>query len=142
MLFSVIQAVFQVRLLLHWMAPVKIRAIMVPVGLRYSCRLLVQVKAIALEAVPVVLQSGRFHLYEGHAAATVALPARTFAELTLDDHAAIFSLVSFLLQEHPTAFAGFLGGVKGQLDEAGHVGYQYSLSGRRGAGRQVSHTSR
>jgi purine-nucleoside phosphorylase len=29
----------------------------------------------------VLAQSGRFHLYEGHSAATVALPARTFAAL-------------------------------------------------------------
>jgi purine nucleoside phosphorylase len=30
---------------------------------------------------PVVAQSGRFHLYEGHAADVTALPARVFAEL-------------------------------------------------------------
>lgn len=30
---------------------------------------------------PVVLQSGRFHLYEGHDADSVALPVRVFAEL-------------------------------------------------------------
>jgi purine-nucleoside phosphorylase len=30
---------------------------------------------------PVVAQSGRFHLYEGHAADVAALPARVFAEL-------------------------------------------------------------
>ncbi len=29
----------------------------------------------------IIAQSGRFHLYEGHHAATTALPARTFAEL-------------------------------------------------------------
>jgi purine-nucleoside phosphorylase len=34
-----------------------------------------------LEGVPVILQSGRFHLYEGHAPDTAALPVRTFAEL-------------------------------------------------------------
>jgi len=34
-----------------------------------------------LEDVPVVLQSGRFHLYEGHDPHTVALPVRVFAEL-------------------------------------------------------------
>ncbi|NIM48490.1 MAG: purine-nucleoside phosphorylase, partial [Gemmatimonadales bacterium] len=34
-----------------------------------------------LEGVPVVLQSGRFHLYEGHAPGIVALPVRVFAEL-------------------------------------------------------------
>jgi purine-nucleoside phosphorylase len=31
--------------------------------------------------VPVILQSGRFHLYEGHAPDTVVLPVRLFAEL-------------------------------------------------------------
>ncbi|HJS47287.1 MAG TPA: purine-nucleoside phosphorylase, partial [Gemmatimonadales bacterium] len=34
-----------------------------------------------LAGMPVVVQSGRFHLYEGHDAATVALPVRVFAEL-------------------------------------------------------------
>ncbi len=34
-----------------------------------------------LEGVPVIVQAGRFHLYEGHAAAVAALPARVFAEL-------------------------------------------------------------
>jgi purine-nucleoside phosphorylase len=35
----------------------------------------------ALGGVPVLLQSGRFHLYEGHPPDTVALPVRVFAEL-------------------------------------------------------------
>jgi purine-nucleoside phosphorylase len=34
-----------------------------------------------LEGVPVVVQAGRFHLYEGHPAAVAGLPARVFAEL-------------------------------------------------------------
>jgi purine-nucleoside phosphorylase len=34
-----------------------------------------------LAGVPVLVQSGRFHLYEGHAPATVALPVRVFARL-------------------------------------------------------------
>jgi purine-nucleoside phosphorylase len=34
-----------------------------------------------LEGVPVLVQSGRFHLYEGHAPAVAALPARVFARL-------------------------------------------------------------
>lgn len=34
-----------------------------------------------LEAVPVLLQNGRFHLYEGYDPHTVALPVRVFAEL-------------------------------------------------------------
>jgi purine-nucleoside phosphorylase len=34
-----------------------------------------------LGGTPVLLQSGRFHLYEGHAPETVALPVRVFAEL-------------------------------------------------------------
>lgn len=34
-----------------------------------------------LGGVPVLLQSGRFHLYEGHPPDTVALPVRVFAEL-------------------------------------------------------------
>lgn len=34
-----------------------------------------------LEGVPVVVQAGRFHLYEGHGAAVAGLPARVFAEL-------------------------------------------------------------
>jgi purine-nucleoside phosphorylase len=34
-----------------------------------------------LEGVPVIVQAGRFHLYEGHPAAVAALPARVFAEL-------------------------------------------------------------
>ncbi len=34
-----------------------------------------------LEGVPVLVQSGRFHLYEGHVPAVAALPTRVFAEL-------------------------------------------------------------
>ena len=34
-----------------------------------------------LEGVPVVVQAGRFHLYEGHPADVAALPARVFAGL-------------------------------------------------------------
>lgn len=34
-----------------------------------------------LEGVPVLAQSGRFHLYEGHSPDTVARPVRVFAEL-------------------------------------------------------------
>jgi len=34
-----------------------------------------------LEGVPVVVQSGRFHLYEGHAPEVAALPTRVFARL-------------------------------------------------------------
>lgn len=34
-----------------------------------------------LEGAPVLVQSGRFHLYEGHAAATAALPVRVFSTL-------------------------------------------------------------
>ena len=34
-----------------------------------------------LGGVPVLVQSGRFHLYEGHSADTVALPIRVMAEL-------------------------------------------------------------
>ena len=34
-----------------------------------------------LEGVPVLLQSGRFHLYEGHAPDVAALPVRVFADL-------------------------------------------------------------
>lgn len=37
-----------------------------------------------LEGVPVLLQSGRFHLYEGHSAETVALPVRVFAALGVE----------------------------------------------------------
>ncbi len=34
-----------------------------------------------LSGVPLLVQSGRFHLYEGHSAETVALPVRAMAEL-------------------------------------------------------------
>lgn len=34
-----------------------------------------------LAGVPVLLQSGRFHMYEGHTAAEAAFPVRVFAEL-------------------------------------------------------------
>ena len=34
-----------------------------------------------LEGVPVIAQSGRFHLYEGHPAAVTARPVRVFAAL-------------------------------------------------------------
>jgi purine-nucleoside phosphorylase len=37
-----------------------------------------------LEGVPVIAQAGRFHLYEGHAAETAALPTRVFAELGIE----------------------------------------------------------
>jgi len=37
-----------------------------------------------LEGVPVIVQAGRFHLYEGHSAAVAALPVRVFAGLGID----------------------------------------------------------
>ncbi|HZE94405.1 MAG TPA: purine-nucleoside phosphorylase [Gemmatimonadales bacterium] len=37
-----------------------------------------------LEGVPVIVQAGRFHLYEGHPAAVAGLPARVFAELGVE----------------------------------------------------------
>ena len=37
-----------------------------------------------LEGVPLLVQSGRFHLYEGHAADVAALPTRMFARLGVD----------------------------------------------------------
>lgn len=37
-----------------------------------------------LEGVPVLVQAGRFHLYEGHNAAVAGLPARVFAELGVE----------------------------------------------------------
>jgi len=37
-----------------------------------------------LEGVPVIVQAGRFHLYEGHPAAVAALPSRVFAELGVE----------------------------------------------------------
>jgi purine-nucleoside phosphorylase len=37
-----------------------------------------------LEKVSVIAQAGRFHLYEGHSAATAALPARVFGELGVE----------------------------------------------------------
>jgi len=40
-----------------------------------------QLVAGTLEGVEVLLQQGRFHLYEGHSADTVALPVRAFAQL-------------------------------------------------------------
>lgn len=38
----------------------------------------------ALEGVQVIVQAGRFHLYEGHSAAVAALPVRVFAGLGID----------------------------------------------------------
>jgi len=37
-----------------------------------------------LEGVPVIVQAGRFHLYEGHSAGVAGLPARVFAELGVE----------------------------------------------------------
>ncbi len=37
-----------------------------------------------LEGIPVIVQAGRFHLYEGHPAAVAGLPARVFAELGVE----------------------------------------------------------
>lgn len=37
-----------------------------------------------LENVPVIVQAGRFHLYEGHSAATAGLPARVFGDLGVE----------------------------------------------------------
>ena len=37
-----------------------------------------------LEGVPVIVQAGRFHLYEGLPAAVAALPSRVFAELGVE----------------------------------------------------------
>jgi purine-nucleoside phosphorylase len=37
-----------------------------------------------LEGAALILQSGRFHLYEGHSSETVALPVRVFAQLGVE----------------------------------------------------------
>lgn len=37
-----------------------------------------------LAGVPVIVQAGRFHLYEGHPAAVAGLPARVFADLGVE----------------------------------------------------------
>ena len=37
-----------------------------------------------LEGVPVIVQAGRFHLYEGHPAEVAGLPTRVFAELGVE----------------------------------------------------------
>lgn len=37
-----------------------------------------------LEGVPVIVQAGRFHLYEGHPARVAGLPTRVFAELGVE----------------------------------------------------------
>ncbi|MEY2783808.1 MAG: Peptidase superfamily [Planctomycetota bacterium] len=42
---------------------------------------------------------------------------KEFGELTADDQISVWSRVRFLIEEHPDAFAKFLGGIKGQLDE-------------------------
>ena len=41
----------------------------------------------------------------------------SFGDMDLDAHKTAWSKVTFLYREHPDAFARFLGGVKGQLDE-------------------------
>ena len=37
-----------------------------------------------LQGVPVIVQAGRFHLYEGHSAEVAGLPTRVFAELGVE----------------------------------------------------------
>ena len=51
---------------------------------------------------------------------TTLLNRHTIGELRDEEHATCWSLVRFLLEEHPEGFARFLGGVKGQLDERGY----------------------
>jgi hypothetical protein len=55
-------------------------------------------------------------------AATFAqlLHARSFGELDMDAQVVAWSIVRFLMDAHPEAFAAFLGGVKGQLDSQGY----------------------
>ncbi len=43
-----------------------------------------EIVAGALAGKPVIAQSGRFHLYEGHSAESAALPIRAFAELGVE----------------------------------------------------------
>jgi len=47
------------------------------------------------------------------------LRAKDFGELDADAHLASWSMVRFLVDEHPAAFAKLVGGVKGQLDAEG-----------------------
>lgn len=49
----------------------------------------------------------------------VLMRKTSFSALSPQDHITAWSLVSFLLIEHPEDFARFLAGVKGQLDEHG-----------------------
>ena len=54
-------------------------------------------------------------------AATLAelMHAKEFGELDADRHLVAWSMVRFLIEEHPDALAQLLGGIKGQLDEEG-----------------------
>ncbi|KAA3607891.1 MAG: hypothetical protein DWQ01_12450 [Planctomycetota bacterium] len=44
----------------------------------------------------------------------------TVGQMSEDEHIMAWSMVRFLLDQHPDAFAAFLGGVKGQLDSRGY----------------------
>ena len=48
------------------------------------------------------------------------MAAKGFSELDDDANIAVWSIARFLLDEHGEPFAGFLGGIKGQLDAAGY----------------------
>jgi len=45
---------------------------------------------------------------------------KEFGDLTIDANVICWSMLRFLIDEHPEALAKFIGGVKGQLDEAGY----------------------
>jgi len=48
------------------------------------------------------------------------LHAKSFSELEMDAQVCAWSRLRFLADEHPAELAAFLGGVKGQLDDAGY----------------------
>lgn len=50
----------------------------------------------------------------------VLMHAKSFTDMSLDDHVTAWSIARFLIEEHPEGLARFLGGLKGQLDEDGN----------------------
>jgi len=50
----------------------------------------------------------------------VLMRYKAFHELSQNDHITVWSMVRFLVEEHPEKFAQFLGGLKGQLDDKGY----------------------
>jgi hypothetical protein len=65
-------------------------------------------------------ESKRLEQRDAHPTLAALMDFKNFGDMKMDQNVSAWSRVRFLLDEHPDAFAAFLGDLMGQLDERGY----------------------